>query len=199
MSLRRLLVPDLYLASVLELDPGLLRSHGIRGVILDLDNTLVRWNHPQPGDDLRGWLERLGGAGLRACIVSNNGPERVDPFARTLGVPAIAKAGKPRRRAYRRAMALMGTASPETAVVGDQIFTDILGGKRLGLFTVLVAPISRREFVGTRLVRLLEGAWLAYLRRRGLLRCPGGGRPAPRGPGSPQGTQAGKGRGPANI
>lgn len=172
MRLRDLLVPDLYVASIFDLDLERLRRHGLRGFILDLDNTLVEWGYPEPTEPLRRWVERLRAAGFRACIVSNNSPSRVQAFARSLSVPGIDKAVKPRRGAYRRAMALMGTGAAETAVVGDQVFTDILGGKRLGLYTVLVAPVSRTEFLGTRLTRMVEGAWLRHLMRRGRLVAP---------------------------
>lgn len=172
LRLRDLLVPDLYVPSVFDLDLERLRDYGLRGFILDLDNTLVEWGHPEPTEPLREWVGRLLGAGFRACIVSNNSQARVQAFARALSVPGIDKAVKPRRGPYRRAMQVMGTASSETAVIGDQIFTDILGGKRLGLYTVLVAPVSRTEFLGTRLVRLLEGAWLRHLMRRGRLAVP---------------------------
>jgi len=71
-------------------------------------------------------------------------------------VPFIARARKPRRRSFRRAMELMGTKPETTAVIGDQLFTDMLGGNRLGLFTILVTPISKEEFIGTRFMRFLE-------------------------------------------
>lgn len=190
MGLRDLFTPHLYLAAVVELAPEHLRARGIRGVILDLDNTLVRWNHPVPGEELRRWVAALHAHGLRACIVSNNTTARVEAFARALGVPAIARAVKPRRGPYRRAMALMGTAPAETAVVGDQVFTDVLGGRRLGLYTVLVAPVGEREFVGTRLVRLLERAWLRYLARRGLVALP----PAAGAPAAGRAAAAGRER-----
>ncbi len=172
MRLRDFLVPDLYVSSVFDLDLDQLRDHGVRGFILALDNTLVEWGYPEPTEPLREWVGRLLGAGFRACIVSNNSQARVQAFARALSVPGIDKAVKPRRGPYRRAMQVMGTASSETAVIGDQIFTDILGGKRLGLFTILVAPVSRTEFLGTRLVRLIEGVWLRHLMRRGRLAAP---------------------------
>lgn len=164
-----LFMPDLYLVSVFDIDLEYLERRGIRGIILDLDNTLVQWNHPEPTEPLVAWLERVRAAGFRACIVSNNTSERVACFVRSLDVPGIPKAIKPRRGSFRRAMGLMGTTAADTAVVGDQIFTDILGGRRLGLFTILVHPVSGREFIGTRLVRAMEGFWLRYLQRRGRL------------------------------
>ncbi len=163
----RFFIPDEYLPSIHWVDPARLGRRGIRGIILDLDNTLVEWNHPEPPEELLGWFAKVRQAGLRTCVVSNNSAARVQGFVHRLEIPGIDKAVKPRRGAFRRAMALMGTSPGETAVVGDQIFTDILGGKRLGLYTILVAPVTRREFIGTRLVRLVEGAFLRYLCRRG--------------------------------
>jgi HAD superfamily phosphatase (TIGR01668 family) len=164
----RLLVPDGLAASVVSIDPDTLLDRGVRGVILDLDNTLVAWNRCEVGEPLREWLGRLRAAGVNACIVSNNTRSRVETFCAQVGLPAVARAKKPRRRGFRLAMELLGTRPHETAVVGDQVWTDVLGGKRLGLHTILVRPVARREFVGTRAMRLLEGLWLGLLRRRGI-------------------------------
>jgi HAD superfamily phosphatase (TIGR01668 family) len=90
------------------------------------------------------------------CLVSNNLSTRVSRFSRALDIPAIAKAAKPRRRSFRQAMEIMGTTAEHTAVIGDQLFTDVLGGNRLHLFTVLVSPLSPLEFWTTRLVRRAE-------------------------------------------
>ena len=93
-------------------------------------------------------------------------------MARVLDVPAISKARKPSRRAFRQALATLGTTEKETAVVGDQLFTDVLGGNRLGLYTVLVMPLSKREFFGTKAIRSLERIVLRRLIRRGLVEKP---------------------------
>ncbi len=170
MPLRDLFVPDEWHASVYDIDLERLARRGVRGIILDLDNTLVAWGAAEAPAELRRWLEHVVSAGMKACIVSNNSSARVQAFASSLGVPAIPKAIKPRRGAFRRAMALMGTSPAETVVVGDQVFTDVFGAKRLGLFSILVEPVARREFIGTRLVRRLEALWLEHLRRRGLIR-----------------------------
>lgn len=169
MGVSDLLVPDDYRPSVYDIDLKALRDRGIRGIILDLDNTLVQWNHPEPTEPLERWLGEVRKAGFRACIVSNNAGGRVRSFAERLEVPGISKAVKPRRGSFRRAMSLMGTSPHETVVVGDQIFTDVLGAKRLGLYAILVKPVTSREFIGTSLVRFLESLWLDYLRRRGRL------------------------------
>lgn len=142
---------------------------GIRGLILDLDNTLVQWGQPDPGEGLAGWVEGVRGAGLCACILSNNSPTRVSRFCQPLGLPGIPSATKPLGRAFRSAMTVLGTGPGETAVVGDQVFTDVMGGNRAGLYTILVDPMGEREFFGTRLVRRLEALWLGHLRRSGRL------------------------------
>ncbi|MBX6377146.1 MAG: YqeG family HAD IIIA-type phosphatase [Clostridia bacterium] len=170
----RLFVPDEYHRSVFDLDLGALRARGIRGLIFDLDNTLVRWSlgadPAGPAQErLAEWFAGLRAAGFRACIVSNNRSARVEAVARALSVPAVGRAGKPRRGALRRALAVMGTEIAETALVGDQVLTDVCGARRLGLYAILVEPLSRREFLGTRLLRVVEARWLDHLRHRGLL------------------------------
>jgi uncharacterized protein len=153
---RRWLRPASRADSIYDIDLPALCARGIRGVILDLDNTIVPWGARQAPPELLAWVTSARAHGLRLCIVSNNRGPRVDHLAGALGLPAVTSALKPRRAALRRALAVMGTLPARTALVGDQVFTDILGGNRLGLYTILVRPQSRREFFLTRVVRLLE-------------------------------------------
>lgn len=148
--------PDLYLDSIHEVDWDKLRRRGIKALILDLDNTLVAWRESEINEELRAWADTMTRGGFRACLVSNNFSGRVGRIADELGIPHLSKAGKPRRGAFRRAMELMGSGPSETAVLGDQVFTDVLGGNRMGLFTILVVPVSRHEFFATKLVRVVE-------------------------------------------
>ena len=143
-----------------------LYTDGIRAIIFDLDNTLTEWNSPELSKETISWLENAKKIGFKMCFVSNNSDLRVKEIADLVDIPFVAWAKKPRRRSFRKAMDLMDTKPEHTAVVGDQIFTDILGGNRLGLFTVLVSPISKKEFVGTRLVRLIEKIILERNKRR---------------------------------
>lgn len=152
----RLFQPKKIYHSVFEISLEDFRQAGIRGIIIDLDNTLTEWQNPKLPQDAVAWLEKVMRAGLRICFVSNNSIRRVEEVAARLGLPFIAHAQKPRRKSFRHALAIMNTYPEETAVIGDQIFTDILGGNRLGLYTILVSPLSRQEFIGTRFVRLLE-------------------------------------------
>lgn len=152
----RWLAPYRYARRIEEVDPRALRADGIRGVILDLDNTIVAWNAPEPTPEVERWVAELTASGLRACIVSNNFTGRVRAVAQRLGVPVVAAAVKPTPWAFRKAMRVMGTSPSDTALVGDQLFTDVLGGNLLGVRTILVDPLSTREFPTTMLIRRIE-------------------------------------------
>lgn len=152
----KILKPHLFLRTIYELDFGRLSRRGIHGLIVDLDNTLVGYNRPDASEQLRSWLARAKQLGFDVCIVSNNLTARVEAFARVIGVKSVSNAAKPRRRGFSLAMSKMGTQPATTAVIGDQVFTDILGGNRLGLYTILVHPVDPHEFLTTRLVRRVE-------------------------------------------
>jgi HAD superfamily phosphatase (TIGR01668 family) len=160
-----ILRPGYIYNSILEVDLHALFGIGIRGIIIDIDNTLTEWHSPDLSSEAELWLEQAVREGISICFVSNNSPGRARTVADRAGVPFVANAQKPRRRSFRRAMEIMGKAPRQTAVIGDQLFTDILGGNRMGLLTILVTPISRREFIGTRLVRLLEALFIKRLKR----------------------------------
>ncbi len=151
--------------SIFDIPLQELTASGIKGLIFELDNTLTEWNKELPSETTA-WLKFAKNIGFKMCFVSNNSDTRVREVADVVEVPFVARAGKPRRRSFRRAMDLMQTTADTTAVVGDQIFTDILGGNRLGLLTILVSPISSKEFPGTRVVRLFEKILLKWSSRR---------------------------------
>ncbi len=155
-----LLRPRAEVETVYDIDLRALAARGIRGLILDLDNTIVPWGTWQAAPELFSWIAAVKIAGLALCIVSNNAGARVRHLASALGVPAVTTAFKPSPGAFVRALGLMGTTRATTALVGDQVLTDILGGNMLGLHTILVRPQSHREFPLTRLVRLAEHLFL---------------------------------------
>ncbi|MCL6581542.1 MAG: YqeG family HAD IIIA-type phosphatase [Firmicutes bacterium] len=163
------LVPHEYCRSIYDIDLEGLRARGITGLILDLDNTLAAWRFGEPEPRLAAWVARAKEGGLRPYIVSNDLGPRVELFSRYLDIPGLARAGKPRRRAFRQVLRELGLRPEQCAVVGDQVFTDILGAKPLGLHTILVVPVSDREFIWTRLVRRLERLLVRRLRARGRL------------------------------
>ncbi|GFN23284.1 YqeG family HAD IIIA-type phosphatase [Thermanaeromonas sp. C210] len=155
--------PDLYVKSLLRIPLEELSRRGIRGLIIDLDNTVTEWNRLALDREVQEWFCRLNNYNLKACLLSNNRQKRVHIIGHCLGIPALSSAGKPRAAAFYRAMEVLGTRPEETAVIGDQLFTDVLGGKRLGLYTILAVPLDKREFIGTRFIRLLERVVLKWL------------------------------------
>lgn len=165
----RVLCPNQVAKSVCEIDLEALADRGIKGLILDLDNTLMGWDAVEMSPQVFEWVSSLREQGFRLCIASNALDERVRAVSEELGIPAIAKATKPRKRPFRKALDLLGLAPEEAAVIGDQIFTDILGGNRMDMHTILISPISEKELRTTRLVRRIERRVLSRLRKKGLL------------------------------
>ena len=134
--------PGEYVDSTYAIDFDRLYEEGYRGVIFDIDNTLVP--HGAPADDrAKELFSRLHGLGMKTALVSNNGEERVRPFAEEVESIYLYKAGKPKKDGYEKAMQQMGTDTENTLFVGDQIFTDIFGGNRAGLDTVLTEPVDK--------------------------------------------------------
>ena len=162
----KLLYPRIYVDTLLDIPRDKLRELNISAFIIDLDNTITEWNSNELRSEVEEWFVLIKAEGFKACILSNNGEQRIKKVADRLGIPFIHRAAKPRRGSFHRAVVLMGVSVDEAAVVGDQIFTDILGGNRAGLFTILVKPLARREFLGTKFNRTLELFILRYLLRR---------------------------------
>lgn len=152
----KILRPDQIVGSIYDIDLLALRGQGISAVIADLDNTLVPWNMSEVDEGLREWLCKLREAGLQLAIVSNNFSSRVEVMSTLMGVIAVARAVKPRRRPFLGIADRFGLAPGQVCVIGDQLLTDILGGNRSGMYTILVTPLCDKEFVGTKMVRLLE-------------------------------------------
>lgn len=172
MSLCKIMVPNEYVANLKQIEPGSLKHQGIEAVICDVDNTLVPYGSEEIARDTLQWLCRLREQGLKMALVSNALSRRVSRVACRLDLPAVPRASKPRRRGYRRALDMLQAEPEQTAVIGDQLFTDVVGGNRLGMHTILVVPLSDQDFVGTRVVRFFERLTLHYLSWRGLTETP---------------------------
>jgi HAD superfamily phosphatase (TIGR01668 family) len=168
----KLLNPTIVVETVKDdiLQPDALKSRGIRAIITDLDNTLVPWRHYEIAPGVVEWLARLEVAGIKICIASNTiHTERLQQLAETMKIPFVDRVRKPGTGGFRRAMALMGSHRKDTAVFGDQIFTDMLAGNRLRLTTILLRPpLSKEEFISTQFVRYMENFVIRRLRARGM-------------------------------
>ena len=158
-------IPAAYFHSIYTIDFDLLYSRGFRGIILDIDNTLVP--HGARADRrAREFMEYLHDLGFDTCFLSNNSRERVLPFARACHSSFICKAGKPKPKAYKRAMKRMMTDGSNTLVIGDQLITDIWGANMAGILSILLDPIDRREEIQIVFKRFLEWPVRRYYRRR---------------------------------
>lgn len=128
---------------------------GYRGILFDIDNTLVPHGH-KADEKAVNFFKKLKDIGFSFCLISNNKEERVKPFADMVGAPYIFDAHKPATKSYNEAMEIMGTDIEETIFVGDQVFTDVFGGNRANLYTILVRPIHPKEEIQIVLKRYLE-------------------------------------------
>jgi uncharacterized protein len=152
----KILTPDYYYDSIYDVDLDLLKKNKIEGLIIDIDNTLVGWDTLLPTLTVKEWLEKLVNSGFNICLVSNNNQKRVMYFSKELDIPFIFQARKPMKRNFLAAMEILETTNQQTAIIGDQIFTDVLGGNRMKLTTILVKPIKSKEFWWTNFVRKIE-------------------------------------------
>lgn len=160
--------PDEYYESTYIIDFEQYYKDGYRGVIFDIDNTLVP--HGAPADERSiALFERLKSIGFDSVLLSNNKEQRVAMFNEPIGTHMIWKAGKPLPDNYRKAMELMQTNTSNTLFVGDQLFTDILGAKNAGIRALLVKPMNPKEEIQIVLKRKLEAIVLrAYLKEHSM-------------------------------
>jgi HAD superfamily phosphatase (TIGR01668 family) len=147
--------PSQRLASVTDIDLDALESAGIRGLLVDLDNTLLPRDTSVIPPAVEAWITSVS-ARFRVCLVSNNWHHRVQEVAGELGLPLVAKAIKPLPFAFIKAMRMLGLRRSQCAVIGDQLFTDVIGGNLLGTLTIMVDPLSHADLIHTLLLRRLE-------------------------------------------
>ncbi|MEO6991981.1 MAG: YqeG family HAD IIIA-type phosphatase [Candidatus Baltobacteraceae bacterium] len=143
-----------------------LAADGVRGLIVDLDNTLLGYRDETLAEGDAAWIAAALARGLRVVLVSNNFNDRVKRIGAALGVPAVSSALKPLPHGFLRALAILGTKRRATIVVGDQLFTDVLGARLCGLRAILTHPLAAHDFAGTRVLRFLERLVLPERRRR---------------------------------
>ena len=157
--------PDRYIASTYVIDFEKLYEEGVRGLIFDIDNTLVP--HGAPADKRAITLfERLKAIGFKCCLISNNQEPRVAMFNEPIQVDYVYDAHKPSTKNYKKAMEIMHTDTSNTIFIGDQLFTDVYGANRIGLYSFLVKPIHPKEEIQIVLKRYLEAVVLFFYRRQ---------------------------------
>lgn len=160
-------MPNQYVKTVFEIRPEDLKKQGIKGIITDLDNTLVAWDQPEATPEIIDWFKLMKNHNIKVTIISNNNEARVTSFSEPLNIPFIYSARKPLGNAFRKAVKVMALKREEIVVVGDQLLTDVLGGNRSGFYTVLVVPIVKTDGFLTRINRSIERRILSWMRRKG--------------------------------
>jgi len=153
-------VPEYYFKTFNEVRAEFLLSIGIKGILLDIDNTLEPYEHPTPGEHVVAWFSELKAVGISAAFISNNNSQRVSLFNESLHFPAYSKAGKPFKKNLLNAMKDLGTDPTNTIFMGDQIFTDVLAAHNAGIPAILVPPINDKKDWFTKFKRVLEKPFL---------------------------------------
>ncbi|MCQ6273603.1 YqeG family HAD IIIA-type phosphatase [Bacillus sp. V3B] len=162
-------LPNQHVKSILDIDPKDLQEKGIKGIITDLDNTLVEWDRPQATPRVIKWFEEMKKHHIKITIVSNNNETRVKAFSDPLNIAFIYRARKPLSHAFHKAAKQMNVKKEETVVIGDQLLTDVLGGNRGGFQTILVVPVAQTDGVATKFNRMVERRLLNWFRKKGML------------------------------
>ena len=152
----KFLYPDLAYDSIHDIELNSLFVGGIKGLIVDIDNTLIAPGMKKPDERMNKWIETARDAGFDICLLSNASRRRVARLASGFGIYAIARAGKPSRAGFIKAMRLLKLAPPQVCVIGDQIFTDVLGAKKMGIKAIYTKPITKREEINVFFKRFAE-------------------------------------------
>lgn len=163
------LIPDMYQKSIYHIDYEKLRSDGIKCLLFDLDNTCVPTKEKNPNKKLIEQFDKLKDLGFKVIIFSNAGKKRLKPFKKTLDVDCSYSSRKPLRGKFNKIMKKFGYDLSETAIIGDQIFTDILGGNKVGIKTILINPMSSYDLPITKISRMLERKVMKKMSKKGIL------------------------------
>ena len=161
------LLPRYRIRSVAELSPAFLRSKGIRLLMLDFDNTIVPYTTNEPSAPVSAWLAEMKASDIQICVVSNSRKDRVKIFCQAWGIPVITRALKPLGRGICQCLVQFGISPDQAALVGDQIFTDTLGGNLQGVTTILVKPIHNHLF-WLKARHVLEQPFIYLARKRSI-------------------------------
>ena len=163
-----LILPNMYASSVYSINYKLLNKK-YKNLIFDLDNTLLPVGKIEVNEELVNLFQKIG-KDFNICLVSNNSKERVLPVAKTLETGYLFKAGKPKKEAFDKALILLDATKENTAVIGDQMLSDIKGANEYGLFSVMVEPISNIHDFKTKTNRVLQKIMIKKLEKKGIFK-----------------------------
>lgn len=160
------LYPDIYIKSIEHLPLDELKERGIKALVFDIDNTIAPYDMAEPDEWALEVLNNIRNKGFKICLLSNNNEKRIKIFNRKIGAFAYWKAGKPGTKMLVKAMKDMGTTPKSTAMVGDQVFTDVWCGHNAGMLSIMTAPICKRDQLITKVKRPLEKVVMMFYFRR---------------------------------
>ncbi len=159
----------MFFAHYYELTPDLCKTNGIKLLLIDIDNTLAPYEVLEPDERCREWFSSMHGQGIETVLISNNQKERVELFAKGLNVNFFYDAHKPSVKFYKKAMEMYSVTADEVAVLGDQLLTDSLSGRRIGAKVIIVPPINDKKNWFFRMKRKLEAPTMRrYFKKNGI-------------------------------
>ena len=162
--------PDIYAKSIYDINYNKLIDRGIKCLLFDLDNTCIPYVNKRPTKELKEQFDKLKDMGFKVIIFSNSPQKRLEPFKKILNVDCSAKSGKPRKRKFLRVLRRYNLNLPDVAIIGDQLVTDIYGGNRVGITTILVNPISNIDMPFTKIHRLIEKKKIKKMAKEGIFK-----------------------------
>ncbi len=165
-TLNYLLTPNYIFSTFTDITPEFLLSHGIQALVIDVDNTLAPYTQELPDQKTIDWFKNLAANGIKAALISNNKPERIEKYNSFLQLPAYSDAKKPSTKAILQAIKEMGVTVETTAGLGDQLLTDTLAVHRLGMISLIVPPIKDKKTPFFRFKRLLEKPFIARYHKK---------------------------------
>lgn len=160
--------PDMYQKDIYSIDYNKVKSYGIKCILFDLDNTLVYPSTKKPSRKIKDLIERLKEMGFKIIIFSNSNKNRLKPFKKVLEVDCAASSMKPFKKKFIKVLTEYKYSEGEVAIIGDQIITDIYGGNKIGIFTILTNPLTKKELIWTKFNRILERKKIRNLERKKL-------------------------------
>lgn len=164
-----LFMPTVAAKRIVEITPQLLEKLGTKALLLDIDNTMASYVSHLPLEGVKGWVEEMKAAGFELIIISNNYPDRVEKFAELFPLPYIPRAYKPLPLGYNRACEFLGVKKAECVIIGDQVFTDIIGANLCGMKSILLEPIELETGPWFKVRRFFERPVRKKLKKRGAI------------------------------
>lgn len=159
------LKPDYLIFSPFTLTAGMFRSKNIKGIIIDVDNTIISWQDKILSDEVKQWFTELKNNGIVVVLLSNNTNTRIGPIAEQIDVPFVANAKKPSAYGVKKALNILAMEESSILLIGDQLLTDISAGKKTAVKTMLVKPMTG-DMIPTYILRLFEKILLRSYKRK---------------------------------